>query len=207
MAAGARKRGAVTVRSVGLVALHSCPLSALGEGKAGGMSAYVLGLGRELARRGIRVTIVTASHQDAHSMDVDCGMRVAHLPSSGAGSAAEWVAQAGTFAEEIRAAVGEGCDLIHTHYWASGLAGLEVSRLFDVPHVTTFHTIAAVKEQAVNGASLPAGEPNIDVGLSPESAVEPQERHTAERAIAQGADGIVAWTGFEAEITGFDAGG
>ena len=188
MAAGARERDTVTVRSVGLVALYSCPLSALGEGKAGGMSAYVLGLGRELARRGVGVTIVTAAHQEAHSMDMECGVRVAHLPSSGAGSAAEWVAHAGTFAEEIRAAVGEGCELIHTHYWASGLAGLDVSRLFSIPHVTTFHTIAAVKEQAIIDTSEATG---AQVG------VEPRERYEAERVIAQGVDGIVAWTRFE----------
>ena len=182
MAIGARERDTVTVRSVGLIALHSCPLSALGEGKAGGMSAYVLGLGRELARRGVGVTIVTAAHQDAHSAEVDSeGVCVAHLPSPAASSAAEWVAQAGHYAREIQAAVGEGCDLIHTHYWASGLAGLEVSRLLGISHVSTFHTIAAVKEQASE--------------LSP----EPLERHEAEREIAHGADGIVAWTRFEAD--------
>ena len=146
------------------------------------MSAYVLGLGRELARRGVRVTIVTASHEDAHSAEVDCeGVCVAHLPTPAASSTSEWVAQAGLYAGEIQAAVGEGCDLIHTHYWASGLAGLEVSRLSGIPHVSTFHTIAAVKEQASE--------------LSP----EPHERHEAERAIAQGADGILAWTRFEAD--------
>ncbi len=170
----------MTVRSLGLVALHSCPLSALGEGKAGGMSAYVLGLGRELARRGVSVTIVTAAHDDADSVELRCdGMRVAHLPSSAAESASEWTARSGQYATEIGDALGEGCDLIHTHYWASGLAGLEVSRRFDIPHVTTFHTIAAVKEQASE--------------LSP----EPHERHEAERAIARGADGVVAWTPFE----------
>ena len=170
----------MTVRSVGLVALHSYPLAALGEGKAGGMSAYVLGLGRELARRGVSVTIVTAAHEGADSVELCCdGMRVAHLPSSAAESANEWVARAGEYAEQIGIALGESCDLIHTHYWASGLAGLEVSRRFDIPHVTTFHTIAAVKEQAS------------------EFSPEPHERHEAERAIAQGADGIVAWTPFE----------
>ncbi len=175
----------MTVRSVGLVALHSYPLAALGEGKAGGMSAYVLGLGKELARRGVAVTIVTASHEDADSVELCCdGMRVTHLHSSAAESASEWVARAGEYAEEIAAALGERCDLIHTHYWASGLAGLEVSRRFDIPHVTTFHTIAAVKEQAA-----------IDV----QYAAEPDERHEAERTIAQGADGIVAWTPFEAD--------
>ena len=51
-------------------------------------------------------------------------------------------------------------------------------------HVTTFHTIAAVKEQAV---------------IDPSKSAEPHERHEAERAIARGVDGVVAWTGFEAD--------
>ena len=172
----------MTVRSVGLVALHSCPLVSLGEGKAGGMSAYVLGLGRELARRGVSVTIITAGHEGGHSAEVDCeGVCIEHLPSPVARTPKEWAAQAGRYAAEIGDALGEDCDLIHTHYWVSGLAGLEASRRFDIPHVTTFHTIAAVKEQAS------------------ESSPEPRERHEAEQAIAQGADGIVAWTGFESD--------
>lgn len=150
------------------------------------MSAYVLGLGEELARRGVAVTIVTAAHDDADSVELCCdGIRVTHLPSSAAESASEWAARAGEYAEEIAAALGESCDLIHTHYWASGLAGLEASRRFDIPHVTTFHTIAAVKEQALTPA------------LSQQESGEPHERHEAERAIARGADGVVAWTPFE----------
>ena len=101
------------------------------------------------------------------------------MPSRVADSAAEWVSQAGQFAKEIGAAIGDSYSLIHTHYWVSGLAGLEVSRQFNIPHVTTFHTIAAVKEQAS------------------ELSLEPPERHEAERAIAWGTDGVVAWTQFE----------
>ncbi len=172
----------MTVLSVGLVALHSSPLAALGEGKAGGMSSYVLGLGRELARRGVSVTIITANHEGDLSAEADCEeVRVIRLPSPAASSAAEWVSRASRYAEEIAAALVDGCDLIHTHYWASGLAGLEMSQRFDIPHVTTFHTIAAVKDQAS------------------ELSLEPPERHEAEREIARGADGIVAWTAFEAD--------
>ncbi len=172
----------MTVRSVGLVALHSCPLAALGEGKAGGMSAYVLGLGKELARRGVSVTVITANHDEPHSAEAECeGVCIEHLPSPAASSAAGWASQAGQYASEIGAAIGESCDLIHTHYWASGLAGLEVSRRFNIPNVTTFHTIAAVKERVSE--------------LSP----EPPERHEAEHEIARGANGIVAWTPFEAD--------
>ena len=170
----------MTVRSVGLVALHSSPLAALGEGKAGGMSAYVLGLGRELARRGVSVTVFTANHDGAHPVEAEYdGICIQHLPSRVADSAAEWVSQAGQIAKEIGAAIGDSYSLIHTHYWVSGLAGLEVSRRFNIPHVTTFHTIAAVKEQAS------------------ELSLEPPERHEAERAIAWGTDGVVAWTQFE----------
>ena len=72
------------------------------------------------------------------------------------------------------------------------MPGAEVSQRLDVPHVTTFHTIAAVKEQAFGGG----GEPAV--------------RHEAEREIARDADGIVAWTSFEADalvsMLGADAG-
>ena len=36
-------------------------------------------------------------------------------------------------------------DVIHSHYWVSGIAGLELSELWGVPLVHTMHTMAKVK--------------------------------------------------------------
>ena len=35
--------------------------------------------------------------------------------------------------------------MVHSHYWLSGCAGLELSQEWDVPHVATFHTLAKRK--------------------------------------------------------------
>ena len=184
----------MTVRSVVFFALHSCPLLALGEEKAGGMSAYVLGLTREFSRRGIAVKIVTNEHAKTHKSDpLSDDFEVFHVPSAPILGASGGLSAGGADrADEVAAAVGEDCDVIHSHYWISGLTGAEVSRRLDVPHVTTFHTIGAVKEQAFGDGS------------------EPAVRHEAEREIARCADGIVAWTSFESEalvsMLGADAG-
>ena len=173
----------MTVRSVVFFALHSCPFLALGEEKAGGMSAYVLGLTREFSRRGIAVKIVTNEHPKTHRNGrYEADFDVIHVPPASFEASSDGLLGHGNEgAEEIAAALGDNCDVIHTHYWISGRAGAEVSRRLDVPHVTTFHTIAAVKEQAFGGGT------------------EPAVRHEAEREIARCADGIVAWTSFESE--------
>ena len=173
----------MTLRSVAFFALHSCPFLALGEEKAGGMSAYVLGLAREFSRRGIAVKIVTNEHPKAHKNGrFEADFDVVHVSSAPFEARPDgFPAHGPDWTERIAGEIGGDCDVIHSHYWISGRAGAEVSRRLDVPHVTTFHTIAAVKEQAFGGGG------------------EPAERHEAEREIAGGADGIVAWTSFESE--------
>ena len=174
----------MTIRSVGFLALHSCPLAALGEGKAGGMSSYVLGLARELARRGIAVKIITNEHGEAHDFRAACdGFEVAHvLPKR----------------EEIASALGDDCDVIHSHYWVSGLAGLDVARRLDIPHVVTFHTIGAVKDALT--PALSQGERELkDTFTLRQAQGERALRGEAEGVVARGVDGIVAWTRYEAE--------
>ena len=173
----------MTVRSVAFFALHSCPLLALGEEKAGGMSAYILGLAGEFSRRGIAVKIVTNEHAKPHRNGrFEADFEVFHVSSAPFEARPDgFLAHGPDWAERIAGEIGGDCDVIHTHYWISGLTGADVSRRLDVPHVTTFHTIAAVKEQAFGGGG------------------EPAARHEAEREIARSADGIVAWTSFEAD--------
>ena len=157
------------------------------------MSAYVLGLAREFSRRGIAVKIVTNEHPKMHEKGVhEADFMLIHVPPAPFEASGELLEHDPVWTDDVAAALGEDCDVIHTHYWISGRAGAEVSRRLDVPHVTTFHTIGAVKEQAFGGGG------------------EPAERHEAEREIARRADGIVAWTSFEADalvsMLGADAG-
>ena len=172
----------MSIRSVGFLALHSCPLLALGEGKAGGMSAYVLGLAEEFRRRGITVKIITDEHPQEHEKGRhDARKDVLHLPAPASSAHIQnTVGAESAQTEEIVTALGGDVDLIHSHYWLSGLAGLEATRQLRVPHVTTFHTIQAVKDD-----------------FSADVRGRHAERARAEETIAQNVDGIVAWTRFE----------
>ena len=73
-------------------------------------------------------------------------------------------------------------DIIHSHHWMSGVAALPLARAWGVPHVQSFHSVAALP-----GSPLTAGEP-------PESP----HRVAGERLVAQGSDCVVAISAAEA---------
>jgi len=73
-------------------------------------------------------------------------------------------------------------DLIHSHYWISGVAGLALSRQWNVPFVHTMHTMAKVK--------------NLE--LQPGEEPEPRSREDGECRIVDGATRLIANTGVEA---------
>src|SRR5690606_14692241 len=69
-------------------------------------------------------------------------------------------------------------DLIHSHYWLSGLAALELREVWGVPVVHMFHTLGLMKQRV---ARLP-GEAEGDYRLN------------GEREVLRRADRIVAAT-------------
>ena len=83
----------------------------------------------------------------------------------------------GDFGSQLDSAM-PGYDLIHTHYWLSGLAGVRLRSRHDIPLVHTMHTMARVKN-AARGADQP---------------VEPDDRERGEAAIVAAADALTANT-------------
>ena len=131
-----------------LLSVHGCPVARLGEKDTGGMNVYVLQVARELGRRGHKVDVFTRIHDpnDPQIIELGCNARVIHLNGGPYGEAKEGLHRfIPQFLESlIRFQDEEGVsyDLIHSHYWLSGLAGVELSRTWSVPHATTFHTLA-----------------------------------------------------------------
>ena len=171
--------------SAAFLTLHSCPLGTAGEGDVGGMNVYALGLARELARRGVRVDIFTREHSGGHAFQLDApGVDIVHVAAAPESATKELLHEyTMDFAEaisELRPS-GGGYDIIHSHYWVSGLVGVELAKRWNAPHATTFHTVAALKEEA-----FPRG-------------LEPKARHDAERLISRSVGKIVAWTQHEAD--------
>ena len=140
-----------------LLSVHGCPVARLGERDTGGMNVYLRQVAMELGRRGNKVDVYTRHHEpgDAQVIDLGDNARVIHLK---AGPYSETKVGLHRYIREFLANLylfqqseGTTYDLVHSHYWLSGWAGTELSRRWDVPHVTTFHTLAKRKLEAREG--------------------------------------------------------
>jgi D-inositol-3-phosphate glycosyltransferase len=90
-----------------------------------------------------------------------------------------------TFIENVQSFVAEegtDYDLVHSHYWLSGPAGIALAQTWNKHHVATFHTLAEVKRQARSGIE------------------DPIERSATERWIAAETDAIVVSDGHERDF-------
>ena len=118
-----------------MLSVHTCPLAMLGGKKTGGMNVYVRDLSAELGRMGLYVDVFTRSQDDCAPRVVhDLGerARVIHIPAGP--QAPIPLAEVGDYLDEFAAGVvafaaAEGLryDLIHSHYWLSGIVAEKLS--------------------------------------------------------------------------------
>ncbi|GHO43155.1 glycosyltransferase [Ktedonospora formicarum] len=142
--------------SVAMLSVHTSPLDTPGRTKdAGGMNIYIRALAAALARRGIKVDIFTrcSDPQLPQIVQLDSLVRVIHI-SAGPQSPVHkhhLYQYLPTFArqiEEFRSSEDGYYDVVHSHYWLSGVAALTLAERWNVPHVTMFHTLARLKQMA-----------------------------------------------------------
>ncbi len=143
------------IHRVAFLSVHTSPLAPPGAGDAGGMNVYVDALARTLAGRGIAVDVFTRRLEPgaADETAVVPGYCVIQIEAEGD----ERADVIGAFAEGVvkwAAAHDATYDVVHSHYWLSGWAGLLVSDLLGAPLAISFHTLGRVKE-----ASKAPGEP------------------------------------------------
>ena len=177
---------------VAIISYHTCPVARLGGPETGGLNVYVRELARELSERGHYVDVFTRCAGDVPAAEpalVD-GSPHARLIHIDAGPH-EYVEKAllpeylDAFEQGVAAfAEREGLtyDLVHSHYWLSGVVGERLKARWGVPHIVMFHTLGEVKNR------------------SRISELEPAPRIDAERAIAKGAERIVVASRDEQEL-------
>jgi D-inositol-3-phosphate glycosyltransferase len=156
---------------IAMLSYHTCPLATLGGKDTGGMNVYVRELTRQLGKMGIHVDVFTRS-QDEHVPhvlhDLGYGNRVVHVPAGPetplpkqelAGLIPQFVEGVDAFAKEK----GIRYDIIHSHYWMSGIAAASLSDLWGgTPIIHMFHTLGEMKNRIARSEEEREGEYRLE---------------------------------------------
>ncbi|MFD6109848.1 glycosyltransferase [Streptomyces yangpuensis] len=167
--------------SLALVSEHASPLATLGGADAGGQNVHVACLAGALADRGHRVTVYT--RRDARDLPTVSrlrpGVTVHHVPAGPAEQLPkdELLPHMREFAYYLMRHWQEtgAPDLIHSHFWMSGLASLAAARELGLPMLHTYHALGTVKRRHQGAADT-----------------SPPSRIGCEREVGFGSDRVVA---------------
>jgi D-inositol-3-phosphate glycosyltransferase len=135
------------------------------------MSVYIRELARQLGQRGHRVDIFTLLRPGDHLPVVKLfkNVRLIHLGIRNNGNISKqaiyhYLSNILHSLEKFRRADNRKYDLIHSHYWLSGLLGNWVQKIWKRPNVVMFHTLGAVK----NSTGLGKPEPELRIAVEKE---------------------------------------
>jgi D-inositol-3-phosphate glycosyltransferase len=124
------------------------------------MNVYVRELGRALADRGVAVDIFTRRQEPdvADVIEYSPGARVIHIDAGPRRhvdkyDVLDYLPDFACGVQRFRALTGASYDLIHSHYWLSGRLGVLFADHWDVPLVSTFHTLAQLKNRVAESAA------------------------------------------------------
>jgi D-inositol-3-phosphate glycosyltransferase len=163
-------------------------MGTLGGRDTGGMNVYIRELARELGKRGHTIDIYTKAHQPQHGPKIDMGqnVRLIHLETGVDEDMPklaiyDYIQRLTCGVEDFRKYNQMEYDLIHSHYWLSGLIGKQLQARWHIPHTVMFHTLGAVKN-------------SISIGKD-----EPELRIESEREVIDSCDRIIASTPKERE--------
>ncbi|MER7112073.1 glycosyltransferase [Streptomyces sp. NPDC000229] len=177
--AGGSARGGPGL-SIALVSEHASPLAVLGGVDAGGQNVHVARLASALADRGHRVTVFT--RRDAGDLPdrvmLRPGVEVHHVPAGPPEPIPKdellpYMTEFGLWmAREWR---DHPPDLVHSHFWMSGVASLRATRAAHLPFLHTYHALGTVKRRHQKHADT-----------------SPPERVAREREVGLGCDRVIA---------------
>lgn len=137
---------------IAMVSEHASPLAALGGVDAGGQNVHVAALATALARLGDEVVVHTRRDDAALPRRVPLapGVEVDHVDAGPPTEIPkdELLQYMGAFADDLREQwLADPPDVVHAHFWMSGLAALDAAQDLGIPVVHTFHALGTVKRR------------------------------------------------------------
>lgn len=165
---------------IAMVSEHASPLATLGGEDAGGQNVHVAELARALGADGHEVTVYTRRYAGdlPETVRFAPGVSVRHVSAGPAREVAKdrlppYMTEFGTRMAAEWAA--DPPDVVHAHFWMSGMATLKAVRGLGIPVVQTFHALGSVKQRHQGAKDT-----------------SPQERVATEHAVAHNAALVIA---------------
>lgn len=135
---------------IAMISDHASPLAAVGGIDSGGQNVYVADTARYLAARGYLVDVFTRKDQADQAEVVEWlpGVRVVHVPAGPPSYVRKedllpWMPEFAAFVQ--RFAARERYDIVHAHFFMSGLVALQLKSALGLPFVVTFHELGLVR--------------------------------------------------------------
>jgi glycosyltransferase involved in cell wall biosynthesis len=163
-----------------MVSEHASPLALLGGVDAGGQNVHVDALARSLAARGHEVVVHTRRDDPTlpATVQLDAGVTVHHVDAGPREPIAkdDILPYVPAFAAELRDYWSTWRpDVVHAHFWMSGVAALQGTTLLDIPMAITFHALGSVKRR-----------------YQAQADTSPDVRIPAERRLVRAVDTVIA---------------
>lgn len=142
---------------VAVVALHTSPYGVPGSGDVGGMNVLIRATAERMADAGHHVEVITRRSSPSQPATVPLSPRLTLRYIDAGPAEPRPKAEHESFVDEFRRglnAVGP-VDVVHSHHWLSGMAALPFARRRGVPHVQSFHSIAAHSSTSLSEGERP----------------------------------------------------
>ena len=147
-----------------MLSFHCCPYSLLGGNGSGGMSVYLRELSSALTSYPeVKIDIFTRIQDSSIRgiKNISPHIRIVHLK----GGPERELDRKGLYSylpqflrnmDRFICQENKGYDIIHSHYWLSGLVGEWMKHRFGYPHVHTYHTLGFLKQKVFSQEEHPA---------------------------------------------------
>ncbi|HEY8397024.1 MAG TPA: glycosyltransferase [Flavihumibacter sp.] len=141
------------MNKIAFISEHASPIASIGGVDQGGQNVYVKELAEGLSRKGFEVDIYTRRTMADQPAIVKLNDRVrvihvkagpdTHIPKE------DLLPYMRAFQESMLLFIQEKelrYDLIHAHFFMSGLVAMHLSRMLDIPFVMSFHALGAIRK-------------------------------------------------------------
>lgn len=139
-----------------MISDHADPLAVIGSKESGGQNVYVMNIASRLANLGHQVDVYTRwdSRKKDEVVAVNSQFRVIRVNAGPRGYMPRdnFLSVTDDFANEIKKRITKErliYDVIFSHYWFSGIIGMDIAKAFNLPQTHVYHSIGQIRRDAL----------------------------------------------------------